>query len=142
MSEMKRIVYKYEKPKPSQYLSLFETTGWNDSYKISAAEISMALENSWCVVAAYADSDLVGIGRVVSDGVVYAMLYDMIVAPKYQNKGIGTTLLRMLIEQCQAAGLREIQLFSAKGKAPFYRHSGFIERPDDAPGMRLAKPSR
>jgi len=82
---------------------------------------------------------LVGFGRVVSDGVLYGMIYDMIVEPTHQGRGIGSEILRRLVERCRAAGLRDIQLFSARGKAPFYGKRGFENRPDDAPGMRLRK---
>jgi GNAT superfamily N-acetyltransferase len=65
------------------------------------------------------------------------MIYDMIVLPSHQGKGIGTELLERLINRCKEAGIREIQLFSAIGKAPFYRKRGFAQRAADAPGMRL-----
>lgn len=44
-------------------------------------------------MAAYDGSRLVGFGRVVSDRVLHAMIYDMIVLPGYQGKGIGTMVL-------------------------------------------------
>jgi GNAT superfamily N-acetyltransferase len=120
-------------------MELFETTGWNEVYKADLGELSQALDRSWHVVTAHDGDQLVGVGRVVSDGVLYAMICDMIVRPSHQNRGIGSTILRRLVERCKAAGLRDIQLFSAKGKAPFYRNRGFVERPEDAPGMRLKK---
>jgi hypothetical protein len=33
------------------------------------------------------------------------------------------------------ARIRTVKLFSARGKAGFYRHLGFAERPPDGPGM-------
>jgi GNAT superfamily N-acetyltransferase len=136
---MTSIIYKDNQPDPREYIELFETTGWNKVYKADLGELSQALDRSWHVVTAYDGDQLVGVGRVVSDGVLYAMICDMIVRPSHQNRGIGSTILRRLVERCKAAGLRDIQLFSAKGKAPFYRNRGFVERPEDAPGMRLKK---
>lgn len=133
------IIYKASKPDPKQYTTLFEATGWNKVYKASSDELAAALDRSWYVVAAYEDNELVGIGRVVSDGVLYAMIYDMIVKPSHQGQGIGTAMLSKLVERCQVAGLRDIQLFSAKGKVDYYAKRGFVERPPDAPGMRLMK---
>lgn len=134
---MDHIIYKSEPPDPQQYAGLFSTTGWNDTYKVNVHELARALQGSWYIVAAYDQGQLVGIGRVVSDGVLYAMLYDIIVAPSHQSFGIGSAILERLIERCRMAGIRSIQLFSAKGKAPFYRKRGFVERPADAPGMKL-----
>jgi GNAT superfamily N-acetyltransferase len=136
---MADIEYSETKPDAGRYLALFKTTGWNDVYKVGLDELGKALNNSWYVVTAYQRNELVGIGRVVSDGVLYAMIYDIIVKPSYQGMGIGTTILNKLIEKCRSAGVRDIQLFSAKGKAQFYNKRDFVERPADAPGMRLKK---
>jgi GNAT superfamily N-acetyltransferase len=82
------------------------------------------------------------LGRVVSDGVLYGMIYDLIVRPSHRGCGIGTAILDKLIRRCRDAELREIQLFSAKGKAGFYRNRGFMERPQEAPGMQLPHENR
>ena len=136
---MTDLEYREIHPDARQYHELFETTGWNSVYNADWQELGKALDNSWYVVAAYQDNELVGIGRVFSDGVLYAMIYDMIVKPSHQGRGIGTTLLEKLISKCKTAGLRDIQLFSARGKAPFYTKRGFVLRPADAPGMMLRK---
>ena len=133
---MADIHYMESLPDAAQYLQLFETTGWNNAYRADAAELYRALQHSTYLVAAFDGETLVGVGRVVSDGVLYAMIYDMIVAPSHQGRGIGTEILARLIGKCRSAGIREIQLFSARGKAPFYRKRGFVERPPDGPGMR------
>jgi GNAT superfamily N-acetyltransferase len=136
---MTTIHYSEGLPDRQQYLALFETTGWNREYKVSAAELVEALKNSQYFVMAYNGDQLVGCGRVVTDGVMHAMIYEMIVDPSYQGKGIGSVILEKLVAKCKAMGIRDIQLFAAKGKAPFYRKHGFVERPVDAPGMALPK---
>jgi GNAT superfamily N-acetyltransferase len=67
------------------------------------------------------------------------MVYDMIVLPAYQGQGIGGVILDRLVEKCRAAGIRDIQLFCARGKRSFYEKRGFIARPDEAPGMQYRK---
>jgi GNAT superfamily N-acetyltransferase len=136
---MSSITYHDRPPDPQDYLDLFETTGWNQRYQADLPALSRALDGSWYVVSAYDGHRLVGMGRVVSDGALYAMIYDLIVRPSHQGRGIGSTILRKLVEKCQAAGVREIQLFAAKGTIPFYNKRGFVERPADAPGMRWKK---
>ena len=135
---MTNIRYVEGKPDSQAFLDLFESTGWNAVYKVDHSELGQALESSWYVVSVYDGDKLVGIGRVVSDGVLYAMIYDMIVKPSHQGRGIGTTLLKKLITKCKSDRLRDIQLFSAKGKTQFYSKRGFVERPIDAPGMKLS----
>jgi hypothetical protein len=45
----------------------------------------------------------------------------------------------MLLDRCERAGIRDVLLFSAKGKAGFYEQFGFVARPDEAPGMILRR---
>ena len=132
------IRYTTECPDPAEYFSLFETTGWNGKYAATQDELASAVRHSWLTVSALDGDHLVASGRVVSDGVLYAMIYDMIVRPEYQRRGIGSELLTRLVAQCRSAGIRDIQLFSAAGKVSFYERHDFQRRPDEAPGMRIA----
>lgn len=95
-----------------------------------------ALRASWFVLGAYDGDTLVGFGRMTSDTIMHAMIYDLIVLPEYQGKGIGSQILGRLVEHCKQAGVRDIQLFSVRGKCEFYKKCGFTARPDDAPGMQ------
>ena len=124
---------------PAQYAALFETTGWNDMYRRSPAELEAALAASWYVVSAHDRSELVGSARLVSDGVLYAVVFDMIVAPTHQRRGIGSRMLRHLLERCEEAGIRDVLLFAARDTADFYGRFGFVPRPAQAPGMILRR---
>ena len=131
------INYQHALPEAAQFATLFETTGWNDEYHLSAAELYEALRPRWYSVSAYDGERLVGFGRVISDSVLHALIVELIVAPEYQAQGIGRTILIDLVARCREAGIRDIQLFCAKGKAGFYARQGFVARPDDAPGMQF-----
>lgn len=130
-----QIEYKTSAPSQKDYYALFETTGWNREYLVTPEDLSKAVAGSQFVVTAYDGVKLVGFGRVLTDGVLHAMLYDMIVHPDYQGRGIGTRILGMLVKWCNDAHIRDIQLFCARGKSAFYGKSGFNPRPEDAPGM-------
>ena len=132
-----KITYREKLPDPAAYHQLFETTGWNQAYRASADELYRAISSSWYVLSAYDKDDLVGFGRVISDGTLYALICDLIVRPAYQGQGIGSTLLNKLITKCRRQQVRVIWLFSAKGKSAFYKDFGFVERPADAPGMQM-----
>lgn len=133
------IEYKTTAPSIEPYFALFETTGWNREYSVTPEDLVKALSGSQYVVAAWDEGKLVGTGRVVTDGVLHAMLYDVIVHPDFQGHGIGSTVLSMLVEWCCAAGIRDIQLFCARGRSSFYGKNGFNPRPLNAPGMSYAK---
>ena len=131
------IAYHEQPPPATDYDRLFETTGWNQTYQASPHELHQAISESWYVLSAYENGRLVGFGRIISDGVLYALICDLIVNPNCQGRGIGSTLLAKLIEHCRSCGIRVIWLFAAKGKGSFYKKFGFQKRPLDAPGMQL-----
>jgi len=128
-----------EIPAGDQFWQLFRMSGWNEIYRLSSEELIQALEASWYVLSAYEGNQLVGFGRLVSDGVLHAMIYELIVLPEYQGQGIGGQILEKLVEKCQEAGVRDIQLFCAVGKREFYEKRGFVARPKDAPGMQYVR---
>ena len=72
---------------------------------------------------AYQNNNLVGFGRVNSDGLWYGAIYDVIVQPDLQGKGIGSLIMKDLLEQTQH--LRWLTLFAAPGKMGFYNQLGF-----------------
>jgi len=68
-------------------------------------------------------------GRLVGDGAMYWYLQEIIVAPKFQKQGIGTLIVKHLIDYAKANSLTgtftTIGGVSAKGKEPFYEKMGF-----------------
>ncbi|MFC1619828.1 GNAT family N-acetyltransferase [Candidatus Neomarinimicrobiota bacterium] len=131
------IIMSNDLPDRDAFFALFETTGWNEEYGLDADQLNTALQHSWTSVSAYDGDRLAGFGRVVSDGVLHALIVDLVVLPEYQGQGIGSTLLRELVARCREADLRDIQLFCARDQAGFYEKHGFQVRPEDAPGMQL-----
>ena len=134
------IEYSNVIPPKETFFQLFQTTGWNEEYQLSPDQLYEALQHSWDAVSALEDGRLVGFGRAIADGVLHALIVDMIVLPSHQNRGIGRAILNRLVERCRAAGIRDIQLFCARGKSGFYERCGFIARPADAPGMEYKRP--
>jgi len=129
------IYYRDSSPNIHQYRELYLQTDWNIARRASLVDLARSISNSWAVITAWEGDRLVGSGRVVSDGALYAVIYDLIVHTDYQNQNIGSTILSELIARIEEAGIHEIQLFSARGKTEFYEKRGFQSRPGDAPGM-------
>ncbi len=69
---------------------------------------------------------LVGFARSTSDGVYRAMLWDVIVHPRYQGQGIGRTLVETLLAQPQLAQVEKVYLVTTDQKG-FYERLGFVE---------------
>ncbi len=133
---MNDIKYSNELPERDTYCELFRTTGWYKDHNLSDDSIYKAAENSFHFVSAWSGERLVGVGRMISDGNLHALIVDMIVHPDFQGKRIGTVILGELIDVCRKHNIIDIQLFCADGKKPFYMKNGFVLRPETAPGMQ------
>lgn len=127
--------YEFALPSAAQFKSLYDTTGWGPPGR-SVRFYQHALQASWSACSAYSENSLVGFGRVISDGHLHAFITEMIVLPAAQRQGIGTTILAALLARCKEAGITDIQLFCAEGKAAFYEASGFTPRRSSMPGMQ------
>ncbi|WP_163970429.1 GNAT family N-acetyltransferase [Oceanobacillus halotolerans] len=122
-------------PDKELFFRLYETTGWNENHGFTEDELFQAITNSWYLVAVYDEDELIAFGRIISDGVYQTLIGDLIVHPAYQKKGLGRTVLHMLLDHCKAKGIKWVQLTAAEGKADFYKKYGFQERPAAGPGM-------
>ena len=140
MAKAFSIHYLHRLPEKAELFRLFETTGWNEFYRLGESDLHEAAARSWHLLSAYSDDKLVGFGRIICDGVVHALILDLIVLPEFQERGIGGTILDSLVRKCLDHKIRDIQLFCAKGQAEFYKKRGFSPRPDNAPGMEYRQP--
>ena len=121
------------------YCRLRESVGWTN---FSKEQTQAALSNSLYTVAVFENSQAVGMGRLIGDG-MYLVIADIVVNPVYQVKGIGSKIVSMLIEyttkELPDGGRTSIQLISEKGKEPFYEKLGFKRIPNDfcGSGMKM-----
>ena len=136
---MRDTVYKESPPTWQEYSRLFSSTGWMQTLKISENDLKRVFENTWYWTTAYQDENIAGVGRLLSDGILYALICDIIVLPDRQRMGIGTEILTRLVIKCQESNIRRVWLFAAPEKARFYEKQGFLIRPEEAPGMQLGE---
>jgi GNAT superfamily N-acetyltransferase len=77
-----------------------------------------AFEASHTVVFVYHAARLIGFGRAISDGVYQGAIYDVAIIPEFQKKGIGTIIMRKILERLSGCN---IILYAATGKEDFYK---------------------
>ena len=80
-------------------------------------------EQSSLVLTAWYEGRLVGIARVLSDGVVHSFLCDLAVEPDMQGFGIGRALIDAVLEKCKGT---ELVLRDSDISSTFYAHLGFV----------------
>lgn len=91
--------------------------------------IRLAVEETDLFVHAWDQHRLVGTARVITDGAYYATLWDVIVDPAYQGRGVGRQLMARCVEPFLGRGLSFIALFAAEGQDGFYESLGFRHHP-------------
>jgi len=84
-----------------------------------------ALSQTCAWLAAREGDELVGIARLLDDGGLHASLWDLIVRPDRQRRGIGTRLALAALDLC--ADRRLVALVSTPAAAPFFASIGFVD---------------
>ncbi len=102
-----------EAPEPSALHAMFRQEQWNDFYNLD--EVAHHIRTAVHIVTAWDRGDLVGYGRLDGDGRLWAVISDVLVRQSHQGRGIGTELVRRLVEPI---GDREVHLYSKFGFAP------------------------
>jgi GNAT superfamily N-acetyltransferase len=109
---------------PAEYRTLLAAVGWRPVAQPDA-DLEAALARSWNVTARTPDGQLVGLARVLEDGLLYASLWDLLVVPAFQRRGMGRALLTAVLEQ--TAGRRLVSLIATPAGEALYRAAGFAE---------------
>ncbi len=86
-------------------------------------KLKIAAENSYTVCSAYVDQKIIGFGRAISDSQYQSAIYDVVVLPEFQNRGVGRLIMEALLEKLPKSG--PVLIFVAPGKQAFYRKFGF-----------------
>ncbi len=88
----------------------------------SAQKHKIAFENSSKVVFVYDSDELIGCGRLLTDGSYQGVLYDIVVSSDYQGQGLGKAIVAELLKEQDD---KNILLYASPGKEGFYEALGF-----------------
>lgn len=86
-------------------------------------KLRIASENSFVVCSAYASHKIVGFGRALSDGQYQSAIYDVVVSPELQKRGVGKLIMESLIKRLPQNATTLI--YVAPGKQAFYEKQNF-----------------
>lgn len=79
------------------------------------------------VLAAYEGEELLGIIRTVGDGVTIVFVQDILVFPDKQRQGIGTALLKVILNRYSKVRQIELATDNTPQTVAFYKSMGFSE---------------
>ena len=110
----------------NEIVNLYRAAGWwKEEY--DPADICQIIEGSFGFAVAIdtGSGRAIGMGRAVADGISDAYLQDLITDPKFRGKGIGKSIVSMLVEHCKKSGISWIGLIAEPGSEEFYLSLGF-----------------
>lgn len=119
-----KILYTSEPPLDfGQLVELYEALNWN-SLNLTAEEMERMCRQSWFAVYAFEGERLIGMGRVISDGVINGVICGVCVHPDLQSKGIGREIVNRLARRCEESKIIP-QLMCVENLEPYYEKLGF-----------------
>jgi len=117
-------IREYQTYNESEILALYTSVGWS-AYTDNPQVLQKGFANSLLVLVAYEEEQLLGIIRVVGDGCTIVFIQDILVYPKYQRKGIGTVLLKAVLEKYEHVRQIELATDNTSKTIAFYESMGF-----------------
>lgn len=115
---------------------LCDSVGW---VRRPLKKIKIALDNSFLIACIFcynnSQKKLIGFARATSDSSFNATIWDVVIHPEFQGKGLGKALINQIIKQLRYYDISTITLFADPQVIKFYNHLGFIVDPDGVKGM-------
>ena len=110
---------------PQQLLALFEQADWAQGRNLN--ETKRMLAETDVIISAWDDTNLVGFGRVLTDYVYRASIWDVIVDVGYQDRDIGKGVVQRILTH---ASLARVELFwlCTRRYQGFYASLGFSDK--------------
>ena len=124
---------------PEEYNELRVAVDWRP---ITLGQAGRGLENTTFLSVAREGGKIVAMGRVLFDYGYTAYIGDVIVRPEYQGQGIGSRIVKSLMDKTMNAACEgDMVMFilgAAKGKEAFYEKFGFLRRPNEQSGCGMS----
>ncbi len=115
---------------------LCDAVGWA---RRPLRKVKRALEFSFLVVSMWEVKGnrrrLIGFARATSDHAFNATIWDVVIHPHFQSKGMGKALMKYIIRQLRSEDISNITLFADPHVLDFYRRLGFVLDPEGIKGM-------
>lgn len=107
-------------------LHLYESVGWS-AYTQDNPDLTSLLEGAKHYLTAWDGERLIGLIRVVGDGVYIAYIQDVLVHPDYQRQGIGKYLMQKMLKEIRYAKQIILTTENSPATKAFYQSLGMKE---------------
>lgn len=109
-----------------QIKQLYEAGGWWKPH-YDATQLPKLVKGSFAFAVAVHPhtKQAIGMGRVISDGVSDGYIQDVVVLPLYRDCGVGSKIIKKLVQFCRMHHISWIGLIAEPGYESFYTPLGF-----------------
>ena len=90
----------------------------------SKKDIKTMLRTSSVVVSIWSDNEIIGFGRATTDEIFRAVLWDVVVEKRFQNKGLGKIIVQTILESNKVSKVEKVYIMTTNCKF-FYSNLGF-----------------
>ncbi|WP_255993147.1 GNAT family N-acetyltransferase [Clostridium perfringens] len=104
--------------------SLYESAGWFD-YTEDLEKLEEAFKNSLKIISAWHEEKLIGLIRVVGDGLTIIYIQDIVVLPEYQGNGIARGLIYSVLDEYKDVKQKILISEDKDSSIEFYKNIGF-----------------
>jgi aralkylamine N-acetyltransferase len=115
---------------------LCDAVGWS---RRPIRKVRKAIQNSFLVITMWEQKGnrkrLIGFSRATSDHAFNATIWDVVVHPDFQGKGLGKALMKQLIKKLRSEDISNVTLFADPDVVNFYKQLGFMPDPEGIKGM-------
>lgn len=122
--KMDYLIREYNQYNESEILNLYKSVAWIN-YVNHPDMLKKAYMNSLKILGAYEGDKLIGVIRVVGDGYSIVYIQDILVLPEYQGHGVGTMLLKRILEIYQEVYQKTLLTDNTEKTISFYKSIGF-----------------
>ncbi|SDN14545.1 Ribosomal protein S18 acetylase RimI [Psychrobacillus sp. OK028] len=103
---------------------LYNDVEWY-AYTQDLEVLQQAIEQSLEVISAWNGEELVGLIRIVGDGLTIIYIQDILVLNAYQNRGIATQLMEQVLKKYKNVRQKVLLTEEAPDVRHFYEKNGF-----------------
>ena len=122
---MNEIVFTEEKSlRLEELLHLYNDARWT-AYIDQADKLTLAIQQSLCVITARNNKQLIGLLRAVGDGITIVFIQDVLVLKAFQGQKIGTTLMQQLLKKYATVRQKSLITDDTIKTRKFYKSLGF-----------------
>src|SRR5690625_971239 len=108
----------------NQLARLYNDVEWY-AYTQDLEVLQQAVRRSLAVISVWNDEELVGLIRIVGDGLTIIYIQDILVFNAYQNQGIAIQLMQQILKKYKNVRQKVLLTEEAPNVRHFYENNGF-----------------